>query len=392
MNSKKANNKPLKVTNYLLDKTYGFFVEEYFSELLTYERKRTERSRRPFLLMLLDIDGFSVSSNSNNGSNGKEVAIKKIASVLFSSTREIDVKGWYKNGSIIGVLFTELNGIDKASLREKVYSKLYSVLEMQQVRQIETTFYAFPDDETGEDNGRKNGNSDHETLYPELTNNRDSKRFYKRVIDISGSIAACIMLSPLFLLIALIVKVTSEGPIFFRQERIGQFGRKFTFLKFRTMHANNNPKIHQEYIKKFISEQKSYEASGNGNNGNNGNKAGVFKIKNDPRVTSIGNFLRKTSLDELPQFINVLKGEMSLVGPRPPVAYEVEMYDIWHRRRIMEVLPGITGLWQTKGRSTTNFNDMVRLDIRYIKERSLWLDIKLIILTPWVVLTGKGAY
>lgn len=392
MNPKKTNNKPLNVTNYLLDKTYGFFVEEYFSELLTYERKRTERSRRPFLLMLLDIDGFSISNGNNgNGSNGKEDAVKKIASALFSSTREVDVKGWYKNGSVIGVLFTELNGIDKASLREKVYSKLYSVLEMQQVRKIETTFYTFPDDENAEDIGKKNKDSDQSALYPELTNQRDSKRFYKRVIDVSGSIAAFIMLFPLFLLIAIIIKVTSEGPIFFRQERIGQFGRKFTFLKFRTMHANNNPKIHQEYIKKFISEQKSYEANGNGN-GDNGNKEGVYKIKDDPRVTPIGKLLRKTSLDELPQFINVLKGEMSLVGPRPPVAYEVDMYDLWHRRRIMEVQPGITGLWQTKGRSSTTFNEMVRLDIRYIKERSLWLDIKLIILTPWVVLTGKGAY
>lgn len=391
MNPKKTNNKPLNVTNYLLDKTYGFFVEEYFSELLTYERKRTERSRRPFLLMLLDIDGFSASNNGNNGSNGKEAAIKKIASALFSSTREIDVKGWYKNGSVIGVLFTELNGIDRASLREKVYSKLYSVLEMQQVRKIETTFYAFPDDENAEDIGKKNKDSDQSALYPELTNQRDSKRFYKRVIDVSGSIAAFIMLFPLFLLIAIIIKATSEGPVFFRQERIGQFGKKFTFLKFRTMHANNNPKIHQEYIKKFISEQKSYEANGNGN-GDNGSKEGVYKIKDDPRVTPIGKLLRKTSLDELPQFINVLKGEMSLVGPRPPVAYEVDMYDLWHRRRIMEVQPGITGLWQTKGRSSTTFNEMVRLDIRYIKERSLWLDIKLIILTPWVVLTGKGAY
>lgn len=388
MNPKKNNNKPLNVTSYLLDKTSGFFVEEYFSELLTYERKRTERSKRPFLLMLLDIDGCSIS----NGSNGKEDAVKKIASVLFSSTREVDVKGWYKNGSVIGVLFTELNGIDKASLREKVYSKLYSVMDMQQVRKIETTFYAFPDDENAEDIGKKNKDSDQSALYPELTNQRDSKRFYKRVIDVSGSMAAFIMLFPLFLLIAIIIKATSEGPVFFRQERIGQFGKKFTFLKFRTMHANNNPKIHQEYIKKFISEQKSYEANGNENNGDNGNKAGVFKIKDDPRVTPIGKLLRKTSLDELPQFINVLKGEMSLVGPRPPVAYEVDMYDLWHRRRIMEVQPGITGLWQTKGRSSTTFNEMVRLDIRYIKERSLWLDIKLIILTPWVVLTGKGAY
>ncbi|HBI24017.1 MAG TPA: glycosyl transferase, partial [Nitrospiraceae bacterium] len=171
------------------------------------------------------------------------------------------------------------------------------------------------------------------------------------------------------------------------QERIGQYGERFTFLKFRTMYINNDPKVHQEYINKFILEQKSYDT-----NEKKGNKDEVFKIKDDPRVTFVGKFLRKTSLDELPQFLNVLKGEMSIVGPRPPVPYEVKIYDIWHKRRLMEVKPGITGLWQTKGRSSTTFDEMVRLDIRYIIGWSVWLDIKIILLTPWVVLTGKGAY
>jgi len=130
-------------------------------------------------------------------------------------------------------------------------------------------------------------------------------------------------------------------------------------------------------------------AMGNGGNGKNPN---VFKIHNDPRITPIGKFLRRTSFDELPQFFNVLKGDMSLVGPRPPLPYEFDQYDIWHKKRMLEIKPGITGLWQVAGRSSTNFNDMVRLDIQYIKDFSLWLDLKILLKTPWVVITGKGAY
>ncbi len=118
----------------------------------------------------------------------------------------------------------------------------------------------------------------------------------------------------------------------------------------------------------------------------------VYKITNDPRITPLGRFLRKTSLDELPQFINVLKGEMSLVGPRPPIPYELENYDAWHRHRLLGKKPGITGLWQVKGRSKTTFDSMVRLDLQYIREWSLWLDVKLLLQTPLAVLRGKGAY
>jgi lipopolysaccharide/colanic/teichoic acid biosynthesis glycosyltransferase len=118
----------------------------------------------------------------------------------------------------------------------------------------------------------------------------------------------------------------------------------------------------------------------------------IYKIRDDPRVTLVGRFLRKTSVDEFPQFINVLRGDMSLVGPRPPIPYELENYDIWHRRRVLELKPGITGLWQVQGRSKTSFDEMVRLDMKYIKERSLWLDIKILLQTPFAVFAGKGAY
>jgi lipopolysaccharide/colanic/teichoic acid biosynthesis glycosyltransferase len=219
----------------------------------------------------------------------------------------------------------------------------------------------------------------------------------KRAIDIAGSLLALAILSPIFLLVALSIKLTSKGPVLFKQKRLGLHGKEFTFLKFRSMHTNCGESKHKGYIKEFILEQKSASGPGNGpgNGGGNGDGDGgaeTYKLKDDDRITPLGRFLRKTSLDEIPQFLNVLKGEMSLVGPRPPIPYELELYDIWHRRRLLGVKPGITGLWQVYGRSSTTFNDMVRMDIRYTREWSLWLDLKILFKTPWVVLTCKGAY
>ena len=185
--------------------------------------------------------------------------------------------------------------------------------------------------------------------------------------------------------IAVAIKLSSPGPILFRQTRIGQYGVPFTFLKFRSMYAVNDPQIHVEYVKRFI--------TGNGHSSVSGAKdKAVYKITKDPRVTRVGRFLRKASLDEFPQLLNVLRGEMSLVGPRPPIPYELEAYDVWHRRRLLEVKPGITGLWQVNGRSRLRFDDMVRLDLRYAKAWSPWLDLKILLQTPRAVLSGDGAY
>jgi lipopolysaccharide/colanic/teichoic acid biosynthesis glycosyltransferase len=191
------------------------------------------------------------------------------------------------------------------------------------------------------------------------------------------------VLSPLLVVIAALIKLTSKGPILYKQHRVGQYGVRFMFLKFRSMYFHSDPKIHRDYVRQLIAAKKDPQ-QGNGN--------GIYKIQNDPRVTPIGRFLRKTSLDELPQFFNVLMGEMSLVGPRPPIPYEVEAYDIWHRRRFLEAKPGITGLWQVEGRSRIKFDDMVRLDLKYAKTCSPWLDIKILLRTPLAVFRGDGAY
>jgi lipopolysaccharide/colanic/teichoic acid biosynthesis glycosyltransferase len=196
---------------------------------------------------------------------------------------------------------------------------------------------------------------------------------------------ALIILSPIFLAIAIAIKLSSPGPILFRQKRIGQYGVPFTCLKFRSMHAVNDSQIHKEYVKRFI--------AGNADAGlSKASNEVVYKLTADPRVTRVGRLLRKTSLDELPQLINVLLGEMSLVGPRPPIPYELEAYDVWHRRRLLEVKPGITGLWQVNGRSRLRFDDMVRLDLKYAQAWSVGLDLKILLQTPRAVFSGDGAH
>jgi len=207
----------------------------------------------------------------------------------------------------------------------------------------------------------------------------------KRSMDIAGSLFALVLLSPVFIAIAVAVKLTSKGPVLFRQQRIGQYGRRFTFLKFRSMYVSNDHTIHQEYVKRLIAGTIGPEEE-------NGRKPEVYKLTNDPRITPFGRFIRQTSLDEVPQFVNVLIGSMSLVGPRPPVPYEFECYDMWHRQRLVAVKPGITGPWQVGGRSKTTFDEMVRMDLKYASSWTPWTDFTIILRTPRAVFSGEGAY
>jgi lipopolysaccharide/colanic/teichoic acid biosynthesis glycosyltransferase len=207
----------------------------------------------------------------------------------------------------------------------------------------------------------------------------------KRIIDFIGAAIGLFVLSPIIFLTALAIKITSPGPVLFRQERLGYMGNKFMFLKFRSMYQDCADSIHKEYMTKFINKniEKQSDTSGN---------CLLYKMTDDPRITPLGRILRKTSLDELPQLYNVLCGEMSLVGPRPPIDYEVDRYCSWHKRRILEVKPGITGLWQVEGRSILTFDEAVRLDIQYAENWNLLLDLKIILKTFKVVFSGKGAY
>ncbi len=210
-------------------------------------------------------------------------------------------------------------------------------------------------------------------------------RICKRFMDIVGSVIALIIAAPIMIIIGFLIKLTSAGPALFKQERLGHLGKPFQFLKFRSMKLSADDQIHREYVAKLI--------AGKSDEVNLGSKEfPVFKITDDPRITTIGWFIRRTSLDELPQFFNVLMGDMSLVGPRPPIPYEIKSYKNWHLRRILDIKPGITGLWQVNGRSKTTFDEMVRLDLQYVSHCNLWLDIKILFKTISAIFNLKGAF
>jgi len=348
-------------------------------KLLCLERKRTERSGRRFVLMLLDPGNLRRTSKASG--------MAKLLSAVTQSTRDTDLKGWYKQGVVIGVIYTEVGSDhDKSivhALSSKLTEALYGTLSIPEINEIRLSFHVFPEDWEG--NGLEGPVTS--TLQMALARELHRKKASlaaKRLMDIVGSLAGLILCLPLIVAIALAIKVTSKGPVLFRQVRLGQYGKKFTFLKFRSMQVNNDSKIHEEYVKRFILGASAIEQTA-------GSQPKLYKLTADPRITTVGRFLRNTSLDELPQFLNVLRGEMSLVGPRPPVLYEFERYHLWHKQRLSAVKPGITGLWQVDGRSRVKFDDMVRLDIRYARSWSLWLDIKILLQTPRAVVSGNGA-
>ena len=208
----------------------------------------------------------------------------------------------------------------------------------------------------------------------------NSYQLIKRLLDVLIALGLILLFGPLMLVIAVGIRISSPGPIFYRQTRIGKNGKPFSMLKFRSMQVMNNPDLHREYVQKLIKENTEPRALGKNS----------LKIMADPRITGLGKYLRKFSLDELPQFFNVLKGDMSIVGPRPPLAYEYEVYSDWHKQRLA-VLPGITGMWQAMAHNIVSFDDMVRLDIKYIQSMSLWLDLEIMFLTPIEMIRGKGA-
>jgi len=355
--------------------------DETFMRAIAIERARTERSKTPFALMLLE--AVSRDGPERNGS-----ALDSVLAALLSSSRATDIIGWYKERSIVGAMYTGLVGNDKNSalctILDRVIATLRHELTFEQLNQVRISFHYYPDDWNEDESGRPSN----PVLYQDLMSSEKRKKsmlIIKRMIDIAVSGSLLLVCGPLLLMIALAVKASSKGPAFFRQRRVGQFGQCFTFLKFRTMYADNDHSEHREYVRKLINSPTECELLA-------GNRGPVYKLTKDKRVTRVGKVLRRTSLDELPQLLNVFKGEMSLVGPRPPIPYEVAAYQTWHRRRVLEVKPGITGLWQVTGRSSVKFDDMVRLDLRYAMAWTPWLDVKILMRTPLAVIRGSGAY
>src|SRR2546427_2972652 len=352
--------------------------EELFRDVLIRERKRSDRSNQPVVLLLLGVkDGLGADSSS---------IWDTVIEALTAAKREMDILGWFEWQAVIGVIVPEIHASDLANTCKEIGARVRRTLAKrlgaEAVAKLSTHLHVYPEPKIAGEEGLGRVNP---LLYPELRSRWEQRTSYdaiKRGLDVVGSLTLLVMLSPLLLLIAALVKLSSHGPVFFRQVRIGQMMTPFTMLKFRTMYSGTDHRVHHEFVRSFIKASGQVHEPG---------KNGFFKLTNDSRVTPVGRLLRKTSLDELPQLWNVLRGDMSLVGPRPPLPYEFEQYEPWHRRRVLEAKPGITGLWQVDGRSRTTFDEMVRLDLRYARTRSLWTDIKILLMTPAAVISGKGA-
>lgn len=352
---------------------HGLYPESYFCEKLVQERKRAERSNKPLLVMIIDAEKLQEVRR-------EESITASLGASVNTCVRGTDICGRLGGDGLVGVILTEVEHEKLHAAQEVISNKtrerLATVLSPDMASQIAISFRIFP--VSGE------GGLFDMTFYPELLRSdvgSKTEEIVKRSVDIVGSIVGLILFSPFFVILPVLIKLYSKGPVFFRQDRIGRNGERFKLIKFRSMYLDNDDIIHREYVTKLIKGQFDQTTS-----------KGVYKIQGDPRVTPIGRYIRKYSLDELPQFFNVLKGDMSLVGPRPPIKYEVENYCGWQRNRLMGKKPGITGLWQITGRSSTCFDDMVRLDLRYLKGWSIMLDLKILLRTPVAVFKTKGAY
>jgi lipopolysaccharide/colanic/teichoic acid biosynthesis glycosyltransferase len=346
--------------------------EPAFIRMLRLERRRTERSGRAFMYVLMSCEAFR--------SKGASILLDRVTAALASATRETDILGWYESGITLGLLMTEIGKPDSSTvdiITQKVRRAIQNDVAIEEFRSISFQFRLFPQEVE-----RSSSNDDNYIHYPDILRQNHSKdkweSLLKRTVDVIGGLTAILLFMPIILVIAILVKLTSRGPILFCQKRVGRYGKEFTFYKFRTMFTDNDPRIHQEYVARLIA-------------GDVSKSTGVYKIVNDPRVTQLGRFLRRSSLDELPQFFNVLKNDMSLVGPRPPLPYEFERYQTWHKRRVVELKPGLTGLWQVEGRSRTTFDEMVRMDLRYAIQQSFWFDLKILLQTPSAMFSGRGA-
>jgi lipopolysaccharide/colanic/teichoic acid biosynthesis glycosyltransferase len=347
--------------------------ETIFVGALIRERKRADRSNRPLGLLV-------VTLSANPAVADKASAI--IAG-LTAAKGETDMLGWL-DCSTLGVIMPAVGIVTKdfaSELEMRFRCAVEAMVHSAVAELIAVRLFVHSPRKEGIFEGRRELDRLMETLRP-LGKRSLAYEATKRAVDLAGSLTLLALLSPVFAIVAALVKLRSPGPVFFRQERIGQGMKPFDMFKFRTMHVNADHAVHHDYMTSFI--------KANGATRDIRHK-GLFKLTNDRRITPVGRFLRRTSMDELPQLWNVVRGEMSLVGPRPPLRYEVVQYEPWHCRRVLEAKPGITGLWQVKGRSRTTFDEMVRLDLRYAHACSLWTDVKILLATPAAVIAGKGA-
>ena len=354
-----------------------FLPIETFRKIIDRERDRANRTGEVFSLAV-----FVLPDNGE-----KQVALALLGEKLSHRVRSIDAIGWL-DLQHVGILLPETSAEGAHMLARKIYKEI-----LTSNTTLSYEIFTYPSDKLTDPQKIPlyvmSGNSGHKikkvsdgngSFLSKTLRSVDymfclSKRLLKRGFDVFGASVFLLMFFPLFLAIAALIKIVSPGPVFYKQQRIGYAGQPFTFLKFRTMCLNSDTQEHQDYLASLI----------NGTSDGDGSDVPMVKLDHDPQIIPWGGLLRKSCLDELPQLFNVLRGEMSLVGPRPPIPYEVKEYHSWHRGRF-NALPGMTGLWQVSGKNKLSFREMVRLDIRYSRERSLWVDIKILFRTPLVII------
>ncbi len=352
-----------------------------FKRALDKSRQRAERCGHPFALVTFELNG-QPGGESGAGRDGapddRSEAVSgnglgKLARQIIDRARLSDEAGWCEGGRLGVILY----GTTDSSAH--VFAK--SVLSNGQRDRFRYVVFAYPGRDGGDPDrtkGHGGGRSDDTPEAESLGTKRidacqglfaKPHPFWKRLLDIVGSGVALLAASPFMLLAALWIRIVSPGPVFFRQERIGRGGRPFTMLKFRTMRVDLGESRHQDYMTRVITDD----------------NAPMTKLDSrDPRIIRGGRLLRKLCIDELPQLLNVLRGDMSLVGPRPPIGYEVAEYQRWCRGRL-DCTPGMTGLWQVSGKNRLTFKEMARLDIFYANHFSLWFDLKIILRTPLAI-------
>ena len=340
------------------DLQQGIHSSEDFHKVLKRERFRADRNNHEFSLIVFDVGVLK----KNMG------AARHFIDILTSRVRISDEVGLYDERRL-AVLLPDTSSRGARVLADNVCSEIPASASYLE---YECFTYTYPSQKRFAVNSFSRSSRFAEDVNIKIAVGHKTP-LWKRSIDIIFALIFMLALSPLLMLVAIMIKMVSPGPVFFRQKRVGRSGKIFTLYKFRTMKVNNNVAAHHEYLKELI-------------NGDSNREKPMVKLKNDSRIIPMGNIVRKASIDELPQLINILCGEMSLVGPRPCIPYEAEEYLHWHARRF-DIIPGLTGLWQVSGKNNTTFKEMIRLDIEYAVRRSFLLDIKILLKTPMVVLS-----
>ena len=336
-----------------------------FLQQLQRDKRRADRSKSPVSVALFQLQ---------DGSGDQLANIDALLDVVNECKRETDLIGTM-GGGLIATLLADTNAEGAQRFLRKIADRAEHLPFSRTIATYPDHLFEYLLKEY------RPPNAPHPLLLDELAGHHGFGKFLKRAMDFAGAVVAIISLSPLMLMAAVAIAATSPGRIIYKQVRLGRGGIPFVFYKFRTMYSNADDRIHREYVASLI------------RNGE-GNDSPVrlwSKLTDDPRITPLGRILRKTSIDELPQFFNVLRGDLSLVGPRPAIPYETENYQSWQLRRIFAVKPGISGLWQVNSRGQSTFDDMVRLDLRYIRKWRPQLDLKILVATVKVVLRRTGA-